>query len=116
MCHLVLLLPLFGLTVFWIWPPAVAAPVYLVVVAVSAGVYYLTFVSMRLPVTAGPETLAGARGKVVSMKSGELRVRVQSEVWGANASEILHLGDPVEVTRVDGLTLNVKRSDSRRGR
>ena len=29
MCHLVLLLPLFGLTVFWIWPPAVAAPVYL---------------------------------------------------------------------------------------
>jgi len=48
MCHLVLLLPLFGLTVFWLWPPAVAIPVYLVVLAVSAGVYYLTLVAMRL--------------------------------------------------------------------
>ena len=52
MCHLVLLLPLFGLAVFWLWPPAVAVPVYLAVLVVSAGVYYLALVAMRLPVTA----------------------------------------------------------------
>jgi membrane protein implicated in regulation of membrane protease activity len=124
MCHLVLLLPLFGLTVFWLWPPAVAVPVYLVVLAVSAGVYYLTFVAMRLPVTVGREALAGTRGKVVSVDSGELRVRAQSEVWRASASEKLRLGDPVEVRGIDGLTLKVKRigegaqskgADQRRG-
>jgi hypothetical protein len=64
MCHLVLLLPLFGLTVFWLWPPAVAIPVYLIVLVVSAGAYYLTSAAMRLPVTAGREALVDARGKI----------------------------------------------------
>ena len=109
MCHLVLLLPLFGLTVFWLWPPAVAVSVYLVVLFLSASVYYLALVAMRLPLTAGREALAGARGKVVSLDSGELRVRVQSEVWRASASEKVNLGDPVEVQGIDGLTLKVKR-------
>ena len=94
---------------FWLWPPAVAAPVYLVVLAVSAGVYYLAFVALRLPVTVGPETLAGARGQVVSVESGELRVRVQSEVWRASTIQGLNLGDAVEVKGIDGLTLNVRR-------
>ena len=95
MCHLVLLLPLFGLTVFWLWPPAVAGPVNLVVLVISAGVYYLALVAMRLPVTVGPEALAGARGKVVRVESGELQVRVRSEVWDASTSEKLSLGDPI---------------------
>ena len=109
MCHLVLLLPLFGLAVFWLWPPAVAVPVYLVILFLSAGVYYLAIVAMRLPVTVGREALAGARGKVVSLDSEELRVRVRSEVWRARASEKLSLGDPVEVQEIAGLTLKVKR-------
>jgi len=109
MCNLVLLLPLFGLAVFWSWPPAVAVPVYLAVLVVSAGVYYLALVAMRLPVRTGREALSGARGKVVSVASGELRVRVRSEVWRARASDKLSLGDPVEVQGIDGLTLKVKR-------
>lgn len=109
MCHLVLLLPLFGLPVFWLWPPAVAVPAYLVVAVVSAGVYYLTFVALRLPVTAGPETLVGARGQVVGVESGDLQVRVQSELWRASANESLDPGESVEVQGIDGLTLKVRR-------
>lgn len=104
-----LLLPLFGLPVFWLWPPAIAVLIYLVVVAVSVGMYYLSIVALRLPVTVGSETLAGARGQVVSVESGALWVRVQSEMWIASTSERLSVGDPVEVQGLDGLAFKVRR-------
>ena len=35
MCHLVLLMPLIGLTVFWVSPINIATPIYLVILVLS---------------------------------------------------------------------------------
>ncbi|MEA3274090.1 MAG: NfeD family protein [Pseudomonadota bacterium] len=109
MCHLVLLLPLIGLPVFWLWPLSVALPVYLVILLLSAWVYYYAIVAMRKKVTVGPETLPHSRGEVVGADAGGFCVRVQSELWSASSREALKPGDAIEVVDVDGLTLRVTK-------
>jgi membrane protein implicated in regulation of membrane protease activity len=107
MCHLVLLLPLLALPVFWLWPLGVALPVYSLVLLLSAGVYYLALAAMHRRVMIGPETLLHSRGKVVSGYGGGLCMRVQDDLWRARSKQPLEPGDSVEVTGIDGLTLRV---------
>lgn len=107
MCHVVLLLPFFGLPVFWLWPLSLALPIYLVILLLSVWVYYYTIVAMRRKVIVGPETLLHSCGEVESAPAGVLRVRVQSEHWSARSAEKLKPGDSIEVVGIDGLTLRV---------
>jgi len=117
MCHVVLALPFIGLAVFWLWPLSVALPVYLVVLFLSGWVYYYTIAAMRRQVTIGPETLVHSVGEVLPDGANGLRVRVQSETWGARSRDVLHPGDRIEVIGLDGLTLRVRRyaEDETRG-
>lgn len=110
MCHLILLLPFFGLPVFWLLPLALAIPVYLVILLLSAWVYYYTILAMRRKVTVGPETLLHCHGEVLSSSDGVLRVRVQSELWRARSADTLLTGESIEVVGVDGLTLQVVKT------
>jgi membrane protein implicated in regulation of membrane protease activity len=57
----------------------------------------------RSPV--GVEALVG-RTAVVATPA---QVRVAGELWAARSEETLHAGEEVEVTAVDGLTLEVSR-------
>jgi membrane protein implicated in regulation of membrane protease activity len=111
MCHLILLLPLLGLVVFWIWRPLVAVPVYAVILVLSLGFYWWIVRSMRQPVRAGPEGMRGVVGRVIEV--GERRARVQQygEVWNADLVEGLRPGDRVEVVAVQDLRLMVRRRD-----
>lgn len=113
MCHLLLLMPLLGLALFWIWPLAIAAPVYAVILALSVWLYRLIIRSMHKPLMLGRASLLHKHGVVVDAGRGELRVRVLSEVWQAHSDQPLHPGDPVEVVGTEGLVLEVSGTHSR---
>lgn len=110
MCHLLLLMPILGIPVFWLWPVSIAAPVYAVILVVSAWLYFFVMRAMRRPVGTGSEGIMQSIGEVIDdTKTKMTCVRVQSELWGAVSSEPLHRGDRVRVVAIDGLTLRVQR-------
>lgn len=66
--------------------------------------------SMRRPHASGVESLVGAAGVVVSSLTPQGQVRLHGETWKARSEEGDLLKDePVEVLRVEGLTLVVRR-------
>ena len=109
MYHLILLLPVLGLVVFWIWPLTISVPVYGVIFILSLGMYALIMRAMRRPVLSGSEELLHSRGEVVDVQGNVLHVRVHSELWNAASHEPLHRGDHVRVIGMEGLVLRVER-------
>ena len=109
MCHLLLLLPFIALPIFWLAPLSVAGPTYAAVVVVSGGVYYLAMRAMRQPVVTGVESLLNETGEVIDQEDRCFHVRVEGEIWKAQADGPLAVGDKVEIVSVDGLTLKVRR-------
>ena len=110
MCHFVLTLPVLGLIVFWLWPMPIAAPVYAVILVVSLAVYYLIMRAMRRPVMTGREEILRKSGTVIEARERRIRVRVRNELWNAESSDKLRPGDTVEITGMQGLMLQVRRS------
>lgn len=108
MCHLILFMPLFTLPVFWLLPVTAALPIYGVVTALSLWIYYYAWRISRERSVCGREGLLGARGVVTNAASSPVRVRVNSEDWGADSPDSLHVGDRVEVVAVQGLRLRVR--------
>ncbi len=111
MCHLILLLPVLGVVVFWLWPLAVAVPAYAAILAVSLLFYYLIMQAMRRPVVTGAEEILRKTGKVLEVRGRKISVRVRGEIWNAESSDRLHSGDYVRITGLDGLVLRVQRLD-----
>ena len=110
MCHLLLLLPLVALPVFWLLPWTVAVPTYAAVVAFSGWLYWLAWRAMRRPVVTGQEQLIGSTGEVLKAGSQPLQVRVGGETWDAVCTDRVHKGDQIQVLAIDGLTLHVRLS------
>lgn len=111
MCHLLLLLPIVALPVFWLLPPGVSVPVYAVATCISLLVYAGAIKAMRRPVVTGKEHMLGAKGEVVRTGSGHLTVSIDGELWsGASAGGRLDVGDEVSVVGMDGLRLRVLRT------
>ena len=109
MCHLLLLMPILGLPIFWLWPTSVAAPSYIVILLLSGWLYYYVIQAMRRPVETGPEEILHSIGKVVGLGERFARVRVHSEVWNAESPDKLRKGDLVTIEKLDGLILTVRR-------
>ena len=109
MCHLIFLLPVFGLYIFWLWPLSVALPVYLLVLIGSLWFDYYTIKAMRWQVVVGPEAVIHRRGKVVEKTQFDTWVVVQGERWIARSRDELNLGDAIYVVGIEGLTLDVRR-------
>lgn len=109
MCHLILLLPLIALPVFWLLPLDAALPIYGAVVALSLWTYWYVMQSMRRPIVAGREELLHATGRVLDARGASAQVRVHSEIWSAVSADRLKTNDVVEVLDIDGLKLRVRR-------
>lgn len=109
MCHILLLLPVLALPVFWIWPPEIAFPVWGTAAAVALAVYVLVYKAWRMPLANGPQVLLGATGRVVSLGERHVTLRVGRELWLADVKGApLSLGDEGEVVAIDGLRLTVR--------
>ena len=111
MCHLILLLPLIALPIFWMVPLTFALLIYGAVLALSVWVYWFVMQSMRRPVETGTEELLHAAGRVLEVRGQSAQVRVHSEIWSAISRDRLRPNDVVEVIGIDGLKLRVHRLD-----
>jgi membrane protein implicated in regulation of membrane protease activity len=85
------------------WPWGLAAAVGGGILDITESVLLLRW-SRRRRSAVGPDALVGKRGVVVS----PTQIRVQGELWQARSADPLVLGEEVEVTAVDGLTLEVR--------
>lgn len=109
MCHLILLMPVLAIPLFWFAPLSLAVPVYGAILIVSGWVYFLAIRAMRRPVETGIEALVHSTGEVVDKEGDLFHVRAQSEIWNAESTDELRIGDHVEIIAVEGLRLKVRR-------
>ena len=109
MCHVLLLMPFLGLSVFWIWPVEMALPVYTVILMISGILYFFIIKAQHEPVHVGREALLHQIGQVIAPLSPDGLIRLRGEIWRASSSEMIPRGDHVEVVGLDGLTLLVQK-------
>lgn len=107
MCHLILMMPVIGLGVFWILPFSVALPLYLVIVAVSGFIYFKIMRAMKHRPESGTEAMIGHTVEVIETSGHSSRVIFDGEIWEAESDELLKKGEQVEILAVKGLTLRV---------
>jgi membrane protein implicated in regulation of membrane protease activity len=113
MYHLVLLMPLLALVLFWILPLAVALPVYLVILLVSILIYIFLLRAMHRPVTTGQQGLLGETCEIIDINNHKGHVKLHGEIWEADISGQMHKGDEAIVTGVKGLRLKVQNAEEK---
>jgi len=114
MCHLILLLPIIALPVFWLMPAGEATVAYAAVLALSVGIYWFVLQAMRAPAVTGVEAMLHRIGTVRSVDGRKASVSVASELWSAETEPgALSVGDPVEVVGSAGLVLTVRKAGAR---
>jgi membrane-bound serine protease (ClpP class) len=109
MCHVVLLLPIFGLVLFWFLDFSLALPLYLGLVVLSGVVALLTLRSLRKPASSGMEGMHGATAEVVEALRPRGTVRYHSTFWSARAREPIAAGETVRIVGNEGLCLRVEK-------
>ena len=108
MCHLIFLLPIFGLPVFWIFPFKTALVVYLIICAVSLLLYYKIFQAMHSKICTGKEAMLGKTAVVIRNIDPEGQIQYATEIWHATARGRTFLeGEKVMIKGVLGLNLLV---------
>ncbi len=111
MCHLVLLMPVFGLAVFFFLPLPYAVAIYLFILLATVLLYRAVFKAMCRRVVTGAEALLGARASVRRVDPGRMVVCLRGELWTARpvgfAGGAPHPGEQVVVTEIRGNRLTV---------
>lgn len=70
--HYLLLLPLIGIVVFFIFPLGIAIPVYLFILIISGLMYWVIYRAMKKQPNFGREGLIGTEARVISkLEPGE---------------------------------------------
>jgi len=108
MHHLILFAPIIGLIVFWLLPLSEALPLYLLIVALSAVLYFMLLKALRRPVATGNRGLLGKSVVVVDMHGHEGQVRVNGTTWHAISEDEIENGDEARIVGVEGLTLKIE--------
>lgn len=110
MCHLILLVPLAGIPLFWMLPLGYALPVNALLWIVFGLVGYKVIRAMMSPVKDGFKSLIGSEATVVSTEGyGNYLVKAGYELWTARCAKTLHSGEKVKVAATDGIKLVVKQ-------
>ncbi len=116
MCHLILLLPLIGLPLFWLLPLSYALPLYLAIVFVSIFLYRLMMKAMRRPLHDDFRSLIGSRAEVVSRlgssQAAQYLVRARGELWSAYSADSLQLGEQVNIMATKGIGVIVEPAEN----
>jgi membrane protein implicated in regulation of membrane protease activity len=108
-CHLLLMSPIIGLSLFLILPWTTALPLYLVIVALSLFLYtkIMQTRSVRRPVMTGRESLLG---RVAEVSPGG-NLKVAGERWLLARPDGLVPGQRVRIVGLIGLYLQVQPVD-----
>jgi membrane-bound serine protease (ClpP class) len=113
MQHLIFILPALGIVLFFIFPPAISIPLYILVLIISALIYWVLMKTMKRKPESGRENLIGEMGKVVSLQddlsAARFQIKVRGELWSANSEAPLQPGDIVKIKNVDGIILVVEK-------
>jgi membrane protein implicated in regulation of membrane protease activity len=116
MQHLILLLPLIGIGIFWLMPLRIAAPSYAGIVLVSGLMYWAIIRAIKKIPTTGAGGLVGTRARVVSeldpSDEAQYLVEADGELWSANSPDVLKPGETVRITGVEGIKLLVSHFGS----
>ena len=96
---------------YFVLPPGwgLALVVVAMVIEVAEVGFWIRFLR-RYRVTTGAEGLIGSTGEVIEECDPRGRIRLRGEIWHARCPDGAAIGERVRVTRVDGLTLEVKRN------
>jgi membrane protein implicated in regulation of membrane protease activity len=112
MHHLILLLPVFGIVVFWLFPLNFAIPIYIVILVISGLMYWAVIRAIRKIPRESP-SFVGDEAIVVSrlgpLDEAQYMVEVHGELWGANSPDVLNVGETVIITNAKGIILSVRR-------
>jgi membrane protein implicated in regulation of membrane protease activity len=109
MCHLILLMPVFALPVFWLFPFSTALPIYLIISGISAFLYFLIFKAMMMKPRVGKEAMLGQTADVIKDIAPEGKIKYLSEIWTAMTDgEKFSVGDKVMIQGFWGMTVLVK--------
>lgn len=117
MCHLILLLPVVGLPLFWLLPPGYALPINIALWVLSIFLYRLIRKAMMKPVQDGFRSLIGAEAEVVSKRvmthSAKylVRARGEGELWSAYSTDTLNIGEQVKIVAIRGIGVVVERAE-----
>ncbi len=117
-CHLIFIVPVLGLLLFWFLPLGYALPITIVIVLGAVFLYWLIRRAMRKPVQDGFQSLIGTEAEVVSSQashhSARYLVRSQSEgeLWSAYSPDVLEIGEQVNVMAVKGIGVVVGRAET----
>ena len=113
MCHLIFLVPLAGIPLFWILPLGYALPINILLWIAFGVLGYKVIKAMMVSPKDGFKSLIGTEAVVVSAESqdyGQCLVKAGHELWTAFSTETLRSGERVEVSDVDGIKLVVRRT------
>ncbi len=109
MCHLLLIMPVVSLVLFWILPFEQALTIYLLILATCAVLYWLIWKALRRPVATGIEGMIGGVGEVLQSGEKSAKIFYKGEIWNAESAERLCAGDSVEIARLERMTLIVRK-------
>lgn len=109
MCHVLLMMPLLGLPLFFFLPFGQALLYYGLILLVCGVVYGLMMKDMRRPASTGVEGMMGGVGKVIGNGSGHLKVAYRGEIWDAICEEEVSVGDAVQITGLERMKLSVRK-------
>ena len=113
MCHIILLLPILALPVFFLLPIEEAAFVYAGICVLSATLYWLVWRAMRRPPRTGIEGMMGGVGTVFLSGGEKPKLFYQGEIWDVVSNEALSRGEQVEIVGFDRMKLIVRHRVAR---
>jgi len=111
MCHILLLLPIFGLPLFLILPWEEALPLYIGICFLSAAFYWLVWRTIHRRAATGIEGMMGGVGTVFQCSEGKTKMFYRGEIWNAVSKERMFLGERVEIIGFDRMRLVVRHRD-----
>jgi membrane protein implicated in regulation of membrane protease activity len=87
-------------------------PIYVIIVLISAFLYWLITKAMRKPLQDGFQSLIGTEAEVVSKStpddSAKYLIRARGELWSAYSRDALQPGEPVNIVAVKGIGVVVE--------
>ena len=117
-CHLIFIVPALGILLFWFLPPGYALPITVVIALIAVFLYWLIRKTMRKPVQDGFQSLIGTEAEVVSSQAPGhparylVRSQGEGELWTAYSTDVLEIGEQVNVVAVKGIGVVVERAEN----